>query len=124
MVNSEQAMNDIMVYDATKNNWKSITPSSGTNPTPRFGHILFCYYQYLIVFGGQSESGKALGDLWVFDTLAEKWTFIMDSNDIHELTHLNIKGTLPKGRMFASGTLLPEIGAGYITGGMTSSGIA
>lgn len=121
---SEEAMNDIMVYDATKNNWKSIRPSSGTNPTPRFGHILFWYYQYLIVFGGQSESGKPLGDLWVFDTLAERWTFIMDTDDTHELLHYNIQGSIPKARMFASGVLIPDISAGYITGGMTSNGIA
>ena len=124
MVNSEKAMNDIMVYDASKNNWKSINPSTGTKPTPRFGHILFCYFQYLIVFGGQSESGRPMGDLWVFDTLAEKWTFVFDTDDTHELTHYEIEGTMPRARMFASGVSLPDLAAGYITGGITPIGMA
>jgi hypothetical protein len=34
-------MNDIMMYDATKNAWKSVNPSSGSKPTPRFGHVMF-----------------------------------------------------------------------------------
>ena len=120
----EVAMNDVMVYDAIKNSWKSIIPSSGQTPTPRFGHILFCYFQYLIVFGGQSESGKPLGDLWVFDTITEKWTFIMDTDDTHEFTHYDIEGYLPKARMFATGNSFHKSSAGFVSGGLTKDGVA
>lgn len=118
------ALNDIMMYDANKNSWKAIIPSSGNKPTPRFGHVFFCYFQYLIVFGGESESGSILGDLWVFDTIAEKWTFIMDTGDMHAFEHLNIDTLVPKGRKFASSVMISDIGAGYITGGITTDGVA
>ena len=48
----------------------------------------------------------------------------MDTDDTHELLHYNIQGSIPKARMFASGVSIPDIAAGYITGGMTSNGIA
>lgn len=124
LANKEVALNDVMAYDAIRNTWKTIAPSSGQIPTPRFGHILFCYFQYLIVFGGQSESGRPMGDLWVFDTIAEKWTFILDTDDTHEQTHYDIEGYMPRGRMFASGVTFHNYALGIITGGYTTEGIA
>lgn len=120
----EQAMNDIMVYDASKNSWKTIIPTSGSKPTPRYGHVMMCYFQYFVIFGGQSQDGTILGDLWVFDTIGEKWIFIMDTRDTHELKHLNIEDKVPKPRSFSSAIMIPEIGAGYITGGQTDHGVA
>ena len=78
----------------------------------------------MVVFGGQNKAGKALGDLWVFDTIVEKWNFIMDTADTHELKHLGLVDDLPTPRMFAAATMVPEIGAGYITGGFTNTGVA
>lgn len=121
---TEEVLNDIMVLDVTKNSWKTVTPSSGSKPTPRFGHVMLCYFQYFIVFGGQSKDGKTLGDLWVFDTISEKWTFVIDHSDTHELSHLNLSGVVPSPRMFASAIMIPELGAGYITGGLTDRGVA
>lgn len=76
------------------------------------------------MFGGDSQAGKILGDLWVFDTITEKWTFVMDTLDTHELTHLNIQGNVPTARAFSSSVMIPEMGVGYITGGLTPLGVA
>ena len=121
---SELALNDIMVLDADKNSWRHITPTSGSKPTPRFGHVMFCYFNYLIVFGGQSQEGGILGDLWVFDTITEKWTFVLDNSDTHELSHLNVDQSVPEPRAFSGAVMIPELGAGYITGGLTRTGVA
>jgi hypothetical protein len=48
----------------------------------------------------------------------------MDSKDLHELTHLELEGEVPVARAFASGVMIPELGAGYITGGQTEQGVA
>lgn len=121
---TDTAMNDVMVFDTTNNAWKTINPSSGSKPAPRFGHVMFCYFQYFIVFGGQNQDNHILGDLWVFDTIGEKWIFIFDNSDTHELSHLHLEGEVPEARAFSSGVMIPELGAGFITGGQTSKGVA
>jgi hypothetical protein len=113
-----------MEYDANKNTWKSIAPSSGSKPQPRFGHVMMCYFQFFVIFGGESQSGKILGDLWVFDTIAEKWTFVLDTADSHELSHHGITGNIPSARAFSSSVTIPELGVAYITGGLLGHGVA
>lgn len=117
-------LGDIMEYDANKNTWKSISPSSGSKPQPRFGHVMMCYFQFFVIFGGESQSGKILGDLWVFDTIGEKWTFVLDTADSHELSHHGITGNIPSARAFASSVTIPELGVAYITGGLLGHGVA
>ena len=36
----EQSLNDLMVYDADKNTWKSVKPSYGQKPSARSGHTM------------------------------------------------------------------------------------
>lgn len=121
---TEVAMNDIMVLDTTTNSWRSVDPKAGSKPSPRFGHAMFCYFQYFIVFGGQNQKGQVLGDIWVFDTVAEKWTFVTDNEDPHELSHLGKDIQVPEARAYTGNIMIPELGAGYITGGMTKHGVA
>ncbi len=114
-------LNDVLYYDELKNVWKEIKVK-GPQPAGRFGHTMFCYYNYLIVFGGQGEGQTVFGDLWVFDILKEDWHMIMDSNDVHALTHQNVDGIIPSGRVHHSGEINERFGAAFITGGKVQNG--
>ena len=59
---------------------------------------MVCYYEYLIIYGGQTTGNEVLGDLWLFDTKKESWHMIMDSNNVHAITRQNITGVIPVGR--------------------------
>ena len=59
-------LNDLYQYNEVKNTWKKMR-STGKVPKARRGHIMFCYYNYLIVFGGEGENGVVYGDLWLYD---------------------------------------------------------
>lgn len=120
----EYALNDIMVLDTTFNSWTTIEPKSGSRPSPRYGHAMFCYFQYFVIYGGQDQQGNLLGDLWVFDTVGEKWTFINNNLDSHELEHLGKSTEVPQERAYAGSVMFPELGAGYISGGFTNKGAA
>lgn len=82
----EKFLNDIVYYDEMFNMWRSIEVK-GPQPKGRYGHVMFCYYDYLIVYGGQGQGHTVFGDLWVFDIIKEDWHLIMDSNNIHALQH-------------------------------------
>lgn len=47
----------------------------------------------------------------------------MDTADTTELEHLGLTKEVPTPRAFMGSTMIPEIGAGYITGGMTNTGV-
>lgn len=120
----EEIMGDIMSFDSKLRRWRTVTPSTNTGPAPRFGHTMMCYFNFLIVFGGQGQRGKVLGDLWVFDIVKEQWRFIMDTADTHEIGRLGVSGIVPSPRMFAASVMNPDVGAGYIIGGMMEMGVA
>jgi hypothetical protein len=113
----------VLYYDEFRNKWVQVEPQ-GPRPKPRSGHLMFCYYQYLIVFGGHGHEQAPYGDLWVFDTINEEWHMIMDSNDVHTLTHQNIQGIIPTARVYAGGVINERFGAAFITGGRTTQGPA
>ena len=73
-------------YDELLRQWVK-SNSTGPIPKGRHGHLMFCYYQYLIVYGGQGEGKQIYGDLWVYDTIKDDWHMIMDSGDVHTLQH-------------------------------------
>jgi N-acetylneuraminic acid mutarotase len=65
-------LNDLLYYDELSNKWVEIKPK-GPVPKPRHGHLMFCYYNYLVVYGGQGENQHIYGDLWMFDVVKEDW---------------------------------------------------
>lgn len=85
---------------------------------------MFCYYNFVIVFGGQASNQDILSDLWVFDVVKEDWHHIMDTSNAHELEHKKIFGDVPEGRVFSGGNVVPRYAAGYFTGGWTNEGVA
>lgn len=78
---------------------------------------MFCYYNYLIVFGGEGENGVVLGDLWLYDIVKRTWHNIMDAANIHQLTHQNVTGIIPAPRVFAAGEVNERFGAAFVSGG-------
>ena len=78
---------------------------------------MFCYYNYLVVFGGQGNQKELFGDLWIFDIINHDWHEIMDAKNIHNLVHQNVEGFIPSPRAFMAGTLNERFGAAFITGG-------
>ena len=116
-----QVLNDLMKYDEKENRWVNASPKRGDAPAPRYGHSMFCFYNYLFVFGGMGDNNHVFGDLWVFDIIREDWRQIMDAERTHQLKHQNIKGVIPAPRAFHSFTMLEEFGAAVMIGGMTTN---
>ena len=67
--------------------WEKIEVADLVKPRARFGHTIFCYYNYLIMFGGKSEEGEYLGDLWVFDIVRSSWHMILDNPTAFDIWH-------------------------------------
>ena len=68
MGDKENYLNDLYQYQDATNTWKKMK-NNGQTPKPRRGHVMFCYYNYLVLFGGEGPDGKVLGDLWVYDVI-------------------------------------------------------
>lgn len=117
-------MDDIMNFDSKANRWFKAKVNSRLKPKARFGHVMFCYYNYLIVFGGMSHNSEMLGDLWVYDVIKESWTPIIDNKNLLELQTQNVSGVIPRERSYASGVMMQVIGAGYMVGGINREGYA
>eukprot|EP00522_Entomoneis_paludosa_P018236 CAMPEP_0172449460 /NCGR_PEP_ID=MMETSP1065-20121228/8170_1 /TAXON_ID=265537 /ORGANISM="Amphiprora paludosa, Strain CCMP125" /LENGTH=365 /DNA_ID=CAMNT_0013201143 /DNA_START=147 /DNA_END=1244 /DNA_ORIENTATION=- len=72
---SEQAMNDIWVWNATTQTWKDLTTATqGTPPEPRSFHSMICVDNSLYVFGGCGQTSGRLADLHQLDLTTLTWT--------------------------------------------------
>eukprot|EP00301_Raphidiophrys_heterophryoidea_P011797 c17_g1_i1.p1 GENE.c17_g1_i1~~c17_g1_i1.p1 ORF type:complete len:1060 (+),score=278.36 c17_g1_i1:34-3213(+) len=56
----------LWLYEPTRHTWAKPI-SHGTTPTPRLLHSTVIIDDKLIVFGGETDSGNSLRDLWEFD---------------------------------------------------------
>ncbi|CAI2376833.1 unnamed protein product [Moneuplotes crassus] len=117
-------MGDIMKFDSKLNRWFKAKENSSIKPKPRYAHSMFCYFNYLIIFGGMSYSGEILGDLWVYDIVKETWISVMDINNVLDLQIQNITGFIPEARAYASSIMMKVLGAGYLVGGKNREGFA
>jgi len=48
-------MNDIFKLEQDNKKWHNHSPKRGDAPAPRFGHVQFCFYNYIIIFGGMGD---------------------------------------------------------------------
>ncbi|CAI2376411.1 unnamed protein product [Moneuplotes crassus] len=117
-------MGDIMKYDSKLNRWFKAKENSNLKPKPRYAHSMFCYFNYLIIFGGMSYDGEILGDLWVYDITKEIWTSVIDNKNLLELQIQNVTGVIPKERAYAASIMMKVLGAGYLVGGKNREGYA
>lgn len=120
----EILLNDIMQYNQETQQWINHTPASGDSPQPRHSFSMFCYYNYLFVFGGKGENGKVFGDLWIYDIVRQDWHPIIDSDKMHQLAHDGLEGIIPSARYGSKGVLFQDFGSAILIGGMTKEGIA
>lgn len=81
--------------------------TSGPSPSARSGHRMIFWRHYLLLFGGFHDTSsvtKYHNDLWVFDSVEEKWTEIKP-----------IGGRSPEPR--SGFTFLPSNEGGVVIGG-------
>jgi hypothetical protein len=115
-------MDDIMHFDSKLNRWFKGNSNSRLKPKARYGHVMFCYFNYLIIFGGMSQEGELLGDLWVYDIIKEIWVPVIDNKNLLELQMQNVEGIIPRERAYASGIMMKLLGAAYLVGGKNNEG--
>ena len=117
-------MDDLMYFDSKTNRWYTGNTNGKFTPGARYGHVMFCYYNYLIIFGGLTNTGRLLGDLWVYDVTKEVWKMVIDNSNTVDLQAQGIEGIIPRERGYASAVMLPIMGAGYMLGGKNRDGFA
>ena len=75
--------NDVHVLELTTGQWSKMV-TSGTAPSPRFGHGQCVVGQSLYVFGGRQGTAideKLLNDIHMLDTVTGVWTEVSTSGD-------------------------------------------
>lgn len=83
--------------------------TSGPSPSARSGHRMIFWRHLLLIFGGFHDTSsitKYHNDLWVFDSVEEKWTEIKSPH-----------GRCPEPR--SGFTFLPSMDGGVVIGGYT-----
>jgi N-acetylneuraminic acid mutarotase len=68
-------LNDIWRINLSRVNelsWVELKPR-GRRPSPRHGHTMNALHNYLVVFGGHSEKGDFLNDVFIYNTAEEEW---------------------------------------------------
>ncbi|CAI2374199.1 unnamed protein product [Moneuplotes crassus] len=115
--NGTNLINSLAYYDDNSNQWVNVEPQSKISPEPRYGMRLFCYFNYLIMFGGQGDNDAFYADLWIFDIIRSYWHKVSDSLTEHDLDD-NQQDKAPDSRAFFGGELLRRYGSALIFGGI------
>jgi len=108
------------------NKWEIIKPKDKLIPEGRYGHNLFYYNNFVILFGGKNIEGKILDDLWIFDLQERIWIpidYIFQSNEKENDNSnfdnsINNKFVIPK--YLASGAVMNNLGKLIIYGGQNN----
>src|SRR5690606_22839939 len=90
--------------------WTKIEGKKGPSPSARSGHRMVMWKNYVVLFGGFSDTSmntKYLGDLWIFDLNTYTWT------DVNKL--LPTHAQKPEARSGFS--FLPHEGGAVLFGG-------
>ncbi|CAK9882981.1 unnamed protein product [Sphagnum jensenii] len=58
--------------ETEKQDWSNGGSYSGQSPSPRSLHTATCVGEKIVVFGGQ-EDNSAKNDVFIFNTVAERW---------------------------------------------------
>jgi hypothetical protein len=114
--NQSKVLDKLSYYDDSNNKWVTVESESKAVPSPRYGNQMFCYYNYLIMFGGRDENGTYFGDLWVFDIIRSYWHKLLDSPTGYEIEEGSEEKT-PINRAFFGGEMLIKYGSAIIFGG-------
>ncbi|KAH8952145.1 hypothetical protein BDL97_09G069400 [Sphagnum fallax] len=93
--------------ETEKQDWSNGGSYSGQLPSPRSLHTATCVGEKIVVFGGQ-EDNSAKNDVFIFDTVAKRWTMP------------KVLGTPPSPR-FAHSAVLLEGGRILIYGGWATT---
>lgn len=68
-------LNDLWAYDPTANTWAKVS-AAGAAPPARAAHSMVYDAKngVVLVFGGETEGGADVGDLWAYDPARNSWT--------------------------------------------------
>ena len=114
-------IDDVMYFDSRMNKWTKGKNNNNLKPKARYGHVMFWYFNYLIIFGGITNDFELLGDLWVYDVIKEQWNLILDSKNLPELQVSKITGVIPKERAYSTGIMMHEFNSAFLAGGITTN---
>jgi hypothetical protein len=76
----DQIVKTLYILDLNTMTWAS-PPVEGNIPTPRSQHTAVVRYDQMVVFGGLSQDGTVLGDLWAYSLRINRWTPITSYPD-------------------------------------------
>lgn len=113
--------NNLYLFNAS-NKWEILTPIDNDFPIGRHGHNLFCYENYLILFGGKNLKNLYQKELLVFDLNLKLWIdvkYILDRND-NDLNSLNSEKNIDEigiEKFESSGIIMENINKLIIFGG-------
>jgi hypothetical protein len=103
------AFDDVWAYDLDTDGWTELTPD-GERPPARFGHeAVWVDDLGVVVFAGQAGPTTFFNDLWVYDTVANRWS------------ELAAGGSRPKARYGTCAAIGPD-GRLWISHGFTEDG--
>lgn len=122
----------LFLYNST-NEWEIINVKNDFKPCERYGHNMFYFEDYLILFAGKDKNDNILSDLWVFDLNENNWIEInykldLDNNsrNVYEINKSDQTNQLYNyqdvkfygiKKYLSSGTVLKNLGKILIFGG-------
>jgi len=121
--------NNLFLFNSG-NKWEIINPKGNSIPIGRYGHNLFNFDNYLILFGGKDKDDNILSDLWVFDLIEKEWieiyySFKLDNIKENSIINnvdikdkiINTKNKFGISKFMASGIIIKNLGKILIYGG-------
>ncbi|KAJ6229510.1 rab9 effector protein [Anaeramoeba flamelloides] len=88
--NGKTKLGDLHIYNIETNSWENNPFQIGSIPCARSGHAAAVIENQIWIFGGRSEGGSFLNDLYCFDSNTKKWFNVIPD------------GAVPKGRAWHS----------------------
>lgn len=100
---SADRCNDIFTYSVEKASWTEIK-ATGNQPQARCYTSGFVFANYLVIYGGQGDKSRSLGDMYILDLESKRWrkTFFLEAPIARYRTGL---ANDEKGEMISSAVL-------------------
>lgn len=74
--------NETIIYNLKTNTWTKVKHADNAKwPCPRSGHSACVSGNLMYVFGGKSNNGLKLNDLWAFNLQSHSWSQITPVDD-------------------------------------------
>eukprot|EP01135_Chromosphaera_perkinsii_P002858 Nk52_evm13s229 gene=Nk52_evmTU13s229 len=88
--------------------WSIVTPPLGAKPPARTEHCAVSYQDGFLVFGGKSQSGELLNDIWFYSSSQNSWTSLSSAGSVPE-GRARHACTISKGKLYSYGGQLSSL---------------